>query len=282
MNGVAAVAIAMTMGGCAEIAVKKLHNTQPTGSEFNKALAGEYLAFAKNELNVQVDELDARYFAQKGQAAAEGADVQPEETGKRRLMADYVPVFERARARLLHALNNGGRDKQPALAARAQASFDRWMEEAEENFQTDLIEDSRLAFYRSLRELEYRLDDANPKFDPQIDAPKFTVFFDTGSAKIKDKYRKVLLEAGRIYYETVKDTERSPQVRVYVYGYCDKSGSKKLNERLSKKRVKAVFDELIRHGIDEQHLMEGEGKGAVDGPLHDQQNRRVDIVIDNR
>ena len=82
MNGVAAVAIAMTVGGCAEIAVKNLEHTQPTGSEFNKALAGEYLAFAKNELNVQIDEKDAHHFAKKGQAAAAGADGQQGAVGK--------------------------------------------------------------------------------------------------------------------------------------------------------------------------------------------------------
>ena len=111
--------------------ISSLNGPQAVGSPFSRYMAQEYRDLSRSAHTGLFSKLfgsvDARQrFAQKGQAAADGVIVMPEMPGDWSLNgADFAEIAQ-ARADLVGALDNGGRDLVPDKAALAQARFDCW------------------------------------------------------------------------------------------------------------------------------------------------------------
>ena len=146
------LAAAGILAGCTSD-IDTLRNTQGTGSPFTKALTDEYRQMSVNEAD-EYDWPDASYFARKGLSAANGQVVLPEEPGAWWLPPDKVDEIAQGRARLIQDLDAGGRDRAPEIAARAQARFDCWVEEQEENHEPAAIAACRDDFLKALAQLE--------------------------------------------------------------------------------------------------------------------------------
>ena len=77
---------------------------------------------------------------------------------------------------------------------------------------------------------------------------------------------------------------KNPELRIKVIGHTDNVGSTRYNMKLSKGRAKAVYDEMVRRGIDPDR-MQWDGRGPLD-PISDNdtpegraENRRVEFMI---
>ncbi|MCK6418340.1 MAG: OmpA family protein, partial [Alphaproteobacteria bacterium] len=134
--------------------IKTLNNTAAVGSPFTQALADEYRRFANEEYSRMFDYPDALHFARKGLAAAAGKTVMPEPVTDWNLTAENAKELGAARGRLIVMLDQGARETAPALAARAQASFDCWIEQQEENWQNGDVAACKSAFAKAVQELE--------------------------------------------------------------------------------------------------------------------------------
>jgi OOP family OmpA-OmpF porin len=75
----------------------------------------------------------------------------------------------------------------------------------------------------------------------------FEINFDTDSAKIKPQY----MDKIRKFAEFLKS---HPEVKAEIQGYTDNRGSKKYNIILSEKRAKAVYEALIKLGVNKSQL----------------------------
>lgn len=261
-------------------AVDDLNDAQAAGSPFTRALAAEYKDFANSELHRMFDFSDALHFARKGLAAASGEVVPPEPIEDWNLRPEFVPILGEARARLVSALDAGGRDRAPEVAARAQVSFDCWIEQQEENHQPHDIAACRGSFESSIVELE-RLIAPPPMVEAPIVepiAPKdamYLVFFDWNSAKLDDGGRAVL---GAVSTEIARS--KPPVVR--VVGHTDTSGDKTYNQRLGLRRAVSVRDDLVTRGV-EARLIATESRGQEDlmvqtgDNVREPANRRANI-----
>ncbi len=103
------------------------------------------------------------------------------------------------------------------------------------------------------------------------------VHFDFDRSDIREDGRPALLEAAKIL-------NQNPGVRVEVRGYTDDRGSEEYNIGLSERRAQAVFDFLVREGVDANRMIvRGYGKtdfvASNDTDEGRQQNRRVDFVV---
>src|SRR3546814_19987842 len=72
----------------------------------------------------------------------------------RDLPADKVDELSSARVRLMTAMSACAADEKPLDAAKAQANFDCWMEQQEENFQQQHIDACRDGYMTAMAELE--------------------------------------------------------------------------------------------------------------------------------
>ncbi len=73
------------------------------------------------------------------------------------------------------------------------------------------------------------------------------IYFELGSYKIKAKSQEQLNKLAKILEET-------PELKLHVRSYADCRGSKELNERLTRKRSKAVKDYLVKQGINKKRI----------------------------
>lgn len=135
--------------GCLRFSLDTLKSTEPSGSAYSTALAVEYQAFSQSEAD-QFDWWDAEKFAKKGLRAANGEDVAPEDPNEWDIPKSSLPALLDARQKLIELSTPEVRAKEPGLAARAQAMFDCWVEQQEENWQSEHIEACRGEFFEVL------------------------------------------------------------------------------------------------------------------------------------
>lgn len=275
---------ATLLAGCSVYGnLEELQNTDPQGSAFTKALAKEYQEFSEFEMFDMHDYVDADLFARKGLRAAAGEVVMPEDVAMWNEPADRVDVLNGARNRLLKALDGGGRDKFPAEAALAQAKFDCWVEQQEENHQPEHIADCMKEFIAAMEDLEAKLAPPPappappPPAPPKMEPANFIVFFDFDSSSVNEGAAQVL-NLVKSKYGDYKDGSIS------LVGHTDTSGSVEYNERLSLARANNVRFALIEMGVPASAFsVDAQGESnpleATGDSVRNPQNRRVEITI---
>lgn len=276
-------ALALVLGGCAGITyegnIEKLQAATPQGSDFAQALTAEYADFAAFEAYEMVDKKDADYFARKGLLTATGAELDPEVTENWMIPADHIAELQQARAQLMTALE-AGRGSFPTRAAVAQARYDCWMEQQEEDFQPDDIAACKQEFYAVLKDLEVALNPpvSVPPPAPAVFEPvEFKVLFPFDSAELTPEAVAILLDALASYRE-------NQPMHITVDGHTDTAGTEEYNQTLSEERANAVAQSLISLGIPTEMVsVAGYGEDrpqAVTGDdVRAQPNRRSVIVF---
>jgi len=259
------------LAGCASD-INKMRDVQPAGgTPFTQALTEEYRKFVVFEADEEHDWVDANYFSRKGLAAANGDIVLPEELGSWDLPPEKVDELAAARGRLMRALDAGARDSNPQVSATAQARFDCWVEQQEENFQSDDINACRDEFLKAMEELEGK-HEAVP-----MEPTKYIVLFDFDKSNVNAAGQAVI-------DEVVAAAAKMGPVNISATGHADRSGSESYNMALSLRRADSVRAALIAGGISADAITvagRGESEPAVptaDG-VKEQANRRVEIIL---
>jgi OOP family OmpA-OmpF porin len=260
--------------------LRALQAASATGSPFNAALKQEYQALCDEALK-ESDHLHAARYCRKGWAAARGGMVLPEAPS-----TWLIPHRARAEladnhGKLLAALDGGGRSRNPAAAARAQAMFDCWVEEEHEDiwwrapgmempvgggyYQPGDVQRCKEGFLAAMQEL--------------LGAPQqaFIIFFAFDRANLDGA-------AMRVIGDIVAAAKRAPQARVSIFGHTDTAGSAAYNLGLSKRRAEAVRGALAARGVAPSRMAaSGFGETRLRVPTPDgtpnAQNRRAEITV---
>jgi OOP family OmpA-OmpF porin len=104
----------------------------------------------------------------------------------------------------------------------------------------------------------------------------FNVYFRLGSSVIDANFKMVLDK----FAETIKENEN---IKIVATGYTDKTGGPAINQKLSKRRVKACVEYLVSKGIQESRFIiknkiaNQNQEGFVD---NDDLNRKVSFNLD--
>ncbi len=149
-RNIAVISLALLLvSGCLRVSLEVLRDVKPKGNKFQTALMKEYLAFSEKEA-AQYDWVDSEHFARKGLMLARGKDVEPEMVESWDIPETLAPTLADARKKLMEIITNEVKRAQPETAAKAIFYFDCWMEEQEENWQTEHIDACRNNFYGTL------------------------------------------------------------------------------------------------------------------------------------
>lgn len=250
-------------------ALQDLKTAPPAATKFNQALAKGYQDFAQSEA-AEPDWIDSYHFAHKGLAAVSNQTVLPETPGN----WDTNPPPEAAelaalRARLVAALDAGGRDRAPEAAAKAQVGYDCWLEQLEEGWQKDDIAACRKQFADNLDILEKGVPGV------PVGQDRYQIFFDYGASQIDPIALQIIAEA-------VKEIDASKSGNILVIGHADRSGSADFNMALSSHRAEMVKRALVAAGVSASKvntIAQGESDPLVATPdgVREPQNRRVVI-----
>lgn len=287
-------ATSLTLAGCSGFnshsEVEALNEAKAVGSPFTQALAAEYRDYANHEQNIGFDYADALHFARKGLATAAGEVVLPEPVSDWNLKPEHIEELTSARAQLVIALDRGARETAPQQAAVAQARFDCWIEQQEENWQNKDIASCKQQFMDALNAIGGAVAAPTPEeMMPPVTAmaapngamapedAKYLVFFDFNASKV---------DAGgaSVVDSVAAEVKRQNIKSVNIVGYTDTSGSKKYNKRLSAKRANSVRDALVARGVDANLLLVdsmGEDKLMVQtaDEVREPANRRAEITF---
>jgi OmpA-OmpF porin, OOP family len=275
---------ALALSGCASFTyddtVQQLKSTTAQGSAFSQRLTAEYLALAEFEAYQMYDYNSAELFGQKGLQASTGAGVDPEVTANWSQTPAHAAELDAARARLVAAFAAGARETLPETAAVAQAKFDCWMEQQEENFQLDHIAACKQEFDREIALLEAKPKAPEPMpapMAPMVEPAKIMIFFEFDKSVLPAGAEEFLDRAVSSYGSRMPST-------VDVIGHADRSGNDAYNLALSERRARTVSSALVGKGVPSSKLdtsWKGESDPLVATPdgERNMSNRRVEILI---
>lgn len=280
--------VSLLVAGCGSVElVNKVSDMQTTRDAFKSALHKEYVALAVAEQKMS-DVDDAIFFIKRAREVGLGLDVSPQPLSDRKGIPKYARKgLVKARAKLVAKLWNGADEMTPLASAKAQASFDCWLEEQEENNEPDKIRACRQAFTAALFDMKVR---PKPKLKTETKKKKkkvaiqrlpmpapYLVYFGFDDAEVGDS------EMTKIKLAYADYRLRKPS-KILVAGHADSVGNKKYNLDLSRFRAAAVINELLqlgvplkaikrsRHGEIAPVVETGDGKS-------ESKNRRVSITF---
>ncbi|WP_193181952.1 OmpA family protein [Nisaea sediminum] len=283
----AAVFGAVLLSGCAGMQLENAREVEPKGTDFTNALYKEYMRLSELEF-LEADYADSDAFALRAIAAANNQPTAPEELAARNLPAAHKGELATARRELVEALDASATQKAPVFAAMAQAAFDCWMQEQEENFQPEDIAACRADYDAAMKAIRLAMKPAPaaaaPAPAPAPKAPErmaatYTVNFDFDSDGITAAASAIIAEAGMAIDEMKART-------VILSGYTDRAGSVSYNLKLAERRNKSVLSALdIRStkkitGLTEFKVYgETENLVPTEDGVKNAENRRVKIEI---
>ncbi|MAI10595.1 MAG: hypothetical protein CBD27_09570 [Rhodospirillaceae bacterium TMED167] len=271
-----------------------LESKKITGTRFSDQLARAYQSFALSEAHDMNDWIDAAHFGSKSLAALKQELVSPEHVEDWWIRGEARELLMRERLRLTSLLGPEVQRQSPKAAAMAQAGFDCWVEQQEENWQYDHIEACRTQYFTAVAQLERQLgliqaDSAARQVMPvmQIGAPfprrrahrEVILSFDFDSARISG--------AGNLkIFEIVEMYEQGLPVTIVVSGHADRAGPATYNETLSQRRAETVRKKLIEAGVPVQlitAIFHGERRPLIEteNGVREPLNRRVKITLDH-
>ncbi len=265
-------AAVVALAGCANRPMNQLGSVSGGGSAFDSALVQEYKGLSGVE-KASGDHKDADAYARRAMAAAQGNPTEPDSPELRTLLPDkYKGELSTQRQRLVTALDSSGRTKAPADAARAQAMYDCWIEQASENFQPKHIQACREAYMTAIAKVEAALVPAPAAVVPP---GSYLVFFDFAKSNLTPEAVDIVNAAA--------SGATAPGTAITVIGNTDTVGSADFNMVLGQERADAVAAQLIAAGF--QGPIVAESRGFEDllvptGPgVAEPQNRRAEIVV---
>lgn len=245
-------------------------------SAFNQALQKEYVALAQAEAD-EWDTEDAIFFNNKALAAANGEDVGPQPIKERKISGAAADEIEAAKYDLDGLLLTGGKDWAPAETARAQAMFDCWLQEREENNQQEHIDACISAYNAAVAAAEAKRPKpmaAAPAAPKALPGP-YVVYFDFDSFELSASGAAVVKKAAAEGLAAGFST-------VTVTGHADKAGSSDYNAGLSRARAATVGNALMTEGVardtvKRSYAGESFPEVSTDDGVKEAQNRRVVI-----
>jgi OmpA-OmpF porin, OOP family len=286
MNIIARSAVAaglLLIAGCSSN-IQAIKTAQTTGSPFTQGLAQGYRDYTDTEVSFY-NWPNADYFARKGLSAAAGQVVPPEELADWDIPADRQAELAAARQRLVTDLDGGARDAKPQLAAKAQVSFDCWVEEQDialgrwvdghDDLHQARMDACKNSFMTALGEIEKK---ETAGAAPSAMAPEnYTVYFDFDKSTITPAAQGVI-------DQVLSDARAHSPSSISVTGHTDLAGTADYNMALSLRRADAVRAELVHGGVPADKItVAGRGMSEPAVPtapgVREQRNRRVEIIL---
>ena len=253
-----------------------------TAGTFTGDLAGDYTSLAQSMNGELNDWAAADYFSRKGLKAARGEAVPPEDNSNWLVPLEapdhYRTMLADARARLVAVLQAGATQRAPALAARAQVSYDCWVERMEQDWWHSVNGRCRQEFETALAQLQGQPAPAAAAAPPPSQAARrYNVYFEFD--------RSSLTPEGKQIVDQVAAAAKSDNaVSIHLVGKADTVGTDTYNMGLSHRRADTVRAALHAAGVPAARIEErwvGLREPPVPTPpgVREPRNRVVEINL---
>jgi OmpA-OmpF porin, OOP family len=245
----------VTQGMTSSAAKSALRND----NTFSADLGREYYALADYSASGQ-DWIDSDYFARKSLAASKGEAVPPEDNRNwgipEQASRGTRDEMEQQRKRLTAALDGGGKDKYPTLAAQTQTRYDCWVERSEADYMKEFRGECHRQFLSTLSDLEVLLHPPGP----------YQAYFPFDGKSLGNEAQQEVKQAATTI-------PQAGTARVKIVAWADRSGTPAYNMKLAKARADAVRAGLVADGMASDRIDEVV-KGENDLPVPTQDGKR--------
>lgn len=252
----------------------------PEGTDFNTCLAREYYFLTQAE--AKIDGRDGDYFhasryMRRSKAALAGEEVSPWMASDWNVAPESVAELDEGRERLIAAMAVG-KDLRPCECARAQAHYDAWLEQENDNDLGDQHGHRLKGFVQpdNVTAEKFRFNRYVQRCLGQTETAEFVVYFGFNKSNLTADAMNVIDEVATFVAKLSGPT-------VTVTGHTDTSGSMAYNQRLSERRAAAVAKALAEKGVGNIVTnAKGESEPAVptgDG-VKEPLNRRATIAVE--
>ncbi len=278
-----AVAALFVLAACTSN-IQAIKSAPGTGSPFTQGLAAGYRDYTDTEVSFY-NWPNADYFARKGLQAAAGEAVPPEQLADWDIPADRQAELAAARQRLVTDLDGGARDAKPQLAAKAQVSFDCWVEEQDislgrwvdghDDLHQARMDACKNSMLMALDEIEKKETTSTV---PSVVSPaNYTVYFDFDKSTITPQGRSVI-------DQVLAEAKTMNAQSLSVTGHTDLAGTADYNMALSLRRADTVRSALVIGGVPADRItVAGRGMSEPAVPtapgVREPLNRRVEVIL---
>ena len=261
--------------------IEEARNISIIGGDFDQSLAREYQELAIYEADEMYDWPDAALFSRKAIMASHGQSPVPEQIDDWNLPDGTITEFSDARLLLTNSLDSGFREEIPQQAAKAQASFDCWIEQQEEGWQTAHITKCKQNFRNAMGHWAEQ-NSPNDTYQSNVYSPVYTAEIvssvsaqkkDTGHChssnpadmsaskefRIQFQHNSAQLNpaADDALIEVALHARALEVAEVFAEGHADLSGTNKYNLNLSLDRTLTVWQRLVSLGVPVEKLWLG-------------------------
>jgi OmpA-OmpF porin, OOP family len=226
--------VGLGVSACSQV-YDSAKEASPTGDAYNQALYKSMMEIADYE-RYQEDWRDANYHASRAMTVANGSTIEPTPPGDRNLPAEYSGTADEMYSQLNTALASDKPQNYPDPMAKAFASYECYVEQAEEGFQKDDIQKCYDEFQAAMAATE-----------PVASGP-WTVYYPIDGDQVD--------MSGQQAVSAAADAAANGG-QLVVQGHADTLGSEDYNLDLSKRRAQNVVSILNSLGIATEQLTVG-------------------------
>ncbi len=265
MNKMIRLFIFLFLGFSGPAFASGLDDDKNAGKDFLDYLSMEYAKYARKEAR-ENDYKDARYFRQLSQKAKTGQMVYPAEVSTRQIPTEQLRELQAAQEKLNYHLNLGARDNAPYVSAAAQATYEAWLQEAEENRANNDIDEAKANFYTYLASMN-------------IPQSTTIIYFPAGSAQLTSTARSKL-------NKMIRAMKTNGINDIALATHASTTASHTYNLNLTKLRANAVQRYLRSKGLKNSNvILRTYGEGDLALPTADNTenklNRRAVLTFVN-
>lgn len=294
------ICILLLINSCAYFKLKDLDKYNFSNDAIFDLISKEYKDFASFELYEMHDEIDANYFAFKALEILKNKEIKIENPNKWNIPDNMRKEALEEYNKLNILLKKQVIFTYPKLTAKLVSGFDCWIEQIEENWQTEDISNCKIKFTKSYDTLiNYSLNENNLEIKKTEKVHNETIDSNKKSNKLtsiteETESRVIVYFAydsyNVSYNENNKLDEFINKIRnnnkpIVVYGHTDTKGPKSYNLELSIKRAKEVMTYLKSKKIKNKIFVKGYGESfpLVDtgDEITEKKNRRAEIIINH-
>ena len=267
--------ILLLINSCAYFKLKELDKHNFSNSDIYDLIAKEYKAFANFELYDMHDEFDANYFAFKAIEILKNKEIRIENPSKWNIPYNYIEEAEYEYNRLNVILENEDIYAHPKLTADLVSGYDCWIEQIEENWQTEDIDNCKLKFTKAYNSLNTQIANKKEKVEKKqknkSDADDNSLPVNNKSNLVSEKVETKVI----VYFEydsynisiqqikkldsLIKKIENHYKKTIVIYGHTDTKGPKNYNLNLSKKRASEVMKYFKTKNISNKVIIKAYG-----------------------
>ena len=294
------------INSCAHFRITNLEKNKFKKDDFYNLLSQEYLELAKFELYDMHDEIDANLFAFKSSISLNKKIFYPENPNNWKIPLSYEKEALMFFNKIKKLIKNEVYLNHPRHFAKTLAAYDCWIEQIEENWQTDHINACYEKFNKNLNFITSKISDDNKKVisknnkkeintsaqsndiirnkqenDKEVSVDKMTtfktlVFFDFDKFTLSSQQ---LLQL-ELFINTAS---KYPDMQIFIEGHTDTMGSKDYNDALSTKRANFIKKHLLEKSLENKINTNSYGENKLlihtNDEVKEKKNRRAELHL---